>query len=88
MLRIPQLVSRIRGAAGLALAQMRHDRSNMVLVILGIALPVVLVVLLVTLGNGAIEAGSSGIQWIDQDLWISGGHFPSILEQLGAFGIR
>jgi len=67
------MFARSRAAVGLALAQLRHARVRTALSVCGVALAVLLMVLLAGLGYGVVDAGSEGIAFLDQDLWVTGG---------------
>jgi len=65
--------TRLHGAAAVAGAQLRHHRQQTLLCVLGVALAVLLVVLLVGVGHGALSTGNEAVTWFDQDLWVTTG---------------
>lgn len=65
--------TRVRAAAGIAAAQVRHYRIRSLLSAVGIALGVVLVVSLAGLGYGLTTTGDEAIDYLDHDLWASSG---------------
>jgi putative ABC transport system permease protein len=65
--------TRASAAVGIAIAQVRHYRVRSVLSVVGIALGVVLVVSLAGLGYGLTTTGDEAIDYLDHDLWATGG---------------
>lgn len=65
-------VARVRAVTGLALAQLRRSPGRTALTILAVALAVLSVTLLASLGVGVIEKGEEGLEAADRDIWISG----------------
>jgi putative ABC transport system permease protein len=65
--------TRARAAIGIAGRQIRHFRVRSALSILGVALAVVLVVSLAGLGYGLTSTGDEAIDYLDHDLWATGG---------------
>jgi putative ABC transport system permease protein len=65
--------TRVRAAAGIAVAQIRHYRVRSVLSVLGVAMAVVLVISLGGLGYGLTTTGDQAIDWLDRDLWATSG---------------
>lgn len=63
----------LRAVVGLAGAQLRFYRLPSALAVAGVALAVLLMVLLTGLGHGVTTAGTEGLDWLDQDLWVSAG---------------
>lgn len=67
------MLSRIRAVLGLAGRQLRHYRLPTLLAVAGVAVAVLLVVLLAGMGYGVTTAGTEGLDWLDQDLWVTAG---------------
>lgn len=65
--------SRVRALAGIAFAQLRHDRLRTVLAVLGVAMAVLATLLLVSTGTGVIDTGQQKFDQSGRDLWVSGG---------------
>ncbi|RKD97098.1 ABC transporter permease [Halopiger aswanensis] len=63
----------VRGKAvvGLALAQLRRSPGRTALTVLAVAVAVLAVTLLASLGVGVVETGERGLDNADQDIWIS-----------------
>jgi putative ABC transport system permease protein len=61
-----------RAVARLAVSQVRHERGRTVLVVLAIALAVLAVTLLASLGLGVLQTGEERFDRAGQDVWISG----------------
>ncbi|WP_115865046.1 ABC transporter permease [Halorussus litoreus] len=66
-------MSRLRVAAGVALAQLRHDRARTVLAVVGVAVAVLSTTLLASIGFGVVETGQQKFDASGRDLWITGG---------------
>ncbi|QSW98243.1 ABC transporter permease [Haloterrigena alkaliphila] len=64
---------KIAAVGRLSTAQLRHDLGRTVLVIVAIALAVLAVTLLASLGLGVLETGQDRFDEADQDVWITGG---------------
>jgi putative ABC transport system permease protein len=67
------LGTRIRAVVGIALAQLRHDRTRTVLAVLGITLAVLATTLLGGVGIGVVETGEEKFDASGRDLWVTGG---------------
>lgn len=65
--------SRLRAAAGIAVAQLRHYRVRSALAVLGVALAVVTIIVLTGVGVSVLSVGDAGINRIDADLWATAG---------------
>jgi putative ABC transport system permease protein len=76
-------MSRLRVAASVAAAQLRHDRARTVLAVVGIAVAVLSTTLLASLGYGVFETGQQKFAESERDLWVTGG---SLSEGPGGFG--
>ncbi|NHN61409.1 MULTISPECIES: ABC transporter permease [Halorussus] len=76
-------MSRLRMAASVAAAQLRHDRARTVLAVVGIAVAVLSTTLLASLGYGVIETGQQKFDASGRDLWATGG---SISQGPSGFG--
>ncbi|MDQ2048888.1 ABC transporter permease [Natronolimnohabitans sp. A-GB9] len=63
---------RLRAVVGLALAQLRRTPGRTVLTILAVALAVLSVTLLASLGVGVVETGEDGLENAGRDIWVSG----------------
>ncbi|WP_255171762.1 ABC transporter permease [Natrononativus amylolyticus] len=66
-------ISRGRAVVGLAVAQLRRSKGRAVLATFGVALAVLSVTLLASLGVGVIETGQEGFDESGRDVWITGG---------------
>lgn len=64
---------RLRAAAGLAAAQLRHERTRTLLSVGGVALAVLAATLLAATGIGVVETGQQKFAAADRDLWLTGG---------------
>jgi len=62
---------RMRAVLGLALAQLRRAPGRTVLTVAAVALAVLSVTLLASLGAGVVDKGEEGLEQADRDLWIS-----------------
>jgi putative ABC transport system permease protein len=78
-------LTRVRGVVGLALAQLRHDRTRTVLAVLGIALAVLATTLLGGVGIGVIETGEEKFDASGRDLWVTGGPVRLAPGTVGGF---
>jgi len=61
------------GVVGVAVRQLRYDRTRAVLVVLGIALAALAVMVLGSVGLGVVETGQAKFDQSGRDLWITGG---------------
>lgn len=77
---------RLAAAAGIAVAQLSHDRTRTVLAVLGVTLAVLSTILLAGIGIGVIETGQERFDSAGRDLWITGGPVQFAPTQVG--GIR
>jgi len=57
----------------LAGAKLRHDKTRVVLAVIGVTLAVLATVLLVGTGIGVVETGQQQFDAADRDLWVTGG---------------
>ena len=76
-------MSKLRVAASVAAAQLRHDRARTVLAVVGIAVAVLSTTLLASLGYGVFQTGQQKFDASGRDLWVTGG---SLSEGPGGFG--
>lgn len=76
-------VDKLRVAAAVAAAQLRHDRARTALAIVGVAVAVLATTLLASVGYGVVETGQERFDASGRDLWITGG---TISEGPGNFG--
>jgi len=66
-------VTRLTALLGIAAAQLRHNRVRTVLAVLGVAMAVLAMVLLVSVGVGVIDTGQQKFDESGRDLWVTGG---------------
>ncbi len=78
-------LARLRGAAGVALAQVRHERLRTVLAVCGVALAVLASVLLASVGVGVLETGQQKFDQSGRDLWVTGGPVELRPGSVGGF---
>lgn len=64
---------RLRAILGLAIAQLRRSPGRTALTVLAVALAVLSVTLLASLGAGVVETGEDGLENADRDIWLSSG---------------
>lgn len=64
--------SRLSAIGGLAVAQLRHDRTRTVLAVVGVALAVTATVLLAATGVGVVATGQEQFADAGRDLWVTG----------------
>jgi putative ABC transport system permease protein len=64
---------RLAAVVGLAVAQLRHERTRTLLSVAGVALAVLAATLLTATGVGVLETGQRQFDAADRDLWITGG---------------
>lgn len=76
-------MSRLRAAAGVAAAQLRHHRARTLLAVVGVAVAVLATALLASLGVGVVETGQQKFDAAGRDLWVTGG---SLSEGAGGAG--
>jgi putative ABC transport system permease protein len=76
-------MSKLRTAAAVAAAQLRHDRARTVLAVVGIAVAVLSTTLLASLGYGVFETGQQKFDQSGRDLWVTGG---SLSDGPGGYG--
>ncbi|GAB3663455.1 ABC transporter permease [Halopiger thermotolerans] len=62
---------RSKAVVGLALAQLRRSPGRTALTVVAVAVAVLAVTLLASLGVGVVETGQQGLENADQDIWIS-----------------
>ena len=67
------LIIIVRGAGGIALAQLRHQPARTALAICGIALAVLATTLLASTGISVIETGEQQFEATERDLWVTAG---------------
>ncbi|TYL36692.1 ABC transporter permease [Natronococcus pandeyae] len=66
-----EVFGRIRAVFGLALAQLRRSPGRATLTVIAVALAVLSVTLLASLGVGVVDKGEEGLESADRDIWIS-----------------
>lgn len=66
-------LARLRAIGGLAIAQLRHDRTRTALAIVGVVLAVLATTVLASLGLGVVATGEQKFQQADRDLWVTAG---------------
>lgn len=66
-------LARLRGVLGVAVRQLRHYRVRTLLAVLGVLLAVVLMTVVGGLGYGLTSTGHEAIDYLNRDLWVSGG---------------
>lgn len=79
------MFDRFRAVIGLAAARVRRDRLRTVLAVCAVALVVVAVTLLGSLGTGVVETGQQKFASADRDLWVSGGPLRVAPGTVGGF---
>ena len=77
--------ARLRGVVGIALSQLRHDRTKTSLAVLGIALAVLSTTLLGGVGIGVVETGEEKFDASGRDLWVTGGPIKLAPGTVGGF---
>lgn len=80
------VLTRLRGVIGLAMTQLRYGRSRTVMAIFGVALAVLSMILLASVGVGVLETGEQQFERADRDLWMTGG--PIELTTAGGGGFE
>jgi putative ABC transport system permease protein len=78
-------LARARGIVGVALAQLRHDRTRTTLAVIGIALAVLSVTVLGGVGIGVVETGEEQFDASGRDLWVTGGPVRLAPGTVGGF---
>ena len=79
------MFDRLRAVIGLAAVRVRRDRVRTVLAVCAVALAVVAVTMLGSLGVGVVETGQQKFQSADRDLWVSGGPLRIAPGTVGGF---
>lgn len=79
------MLNRLIAGVGLAVAQLRHDRTRTVLAVLGIAFAVLAATLLASIGFGVVQTGEEKFDTSGRDLWVSGGPIRLAPGTLGSF---
>ena len=79
------MFDRFRATIGLGTARLRRDRMRTVLAVFAVALAVLSVTLLGSLGAGVVETGQQKFDSADRDLWISGGPLRIAPGTVGGF---
>ncbi|MFP9191195.1 ABC transporter permease [Natrialbaceae archaeon A-CW1-1] len=74
-------LARLLGVFDLAIAELRHRRGRATLVVIAIALAVLAVTLLSSLGFGVLATGEAGFEEADPNLWVTGG--PVAITETG-----
>ena len=78
-------LARLRGIVGVAIAQLRHDRTKTTLAVLGVALAVLATTLLGGVGIGVVETGEEKFDASGRDLWVTGGPIKLAPGTVGGF---
>lgn len=84
-----RLLARTSAVFGLAFAQLRRSPGRTAITVLAVALAVLAVTLLASLGVGVVETGEDGLESADRDVWISGDPIDGGTENsiVGAHGV-
>jgi len=77
--------SRARALVGVGLAQLRHERLQTVIAVIGVALAVLAAVMLAGVGLGVLEFGQQKFDQSGQDLWVTGGPMELRPGTVGGF---
>ncbi|KPN32312.1 lipoprotein releasing system, transmembrane protein, LolC/E family [Halolamina pelagica] len=83
--RLRSALTRVRAVVGIAIAQLRHDRTRTVLSVLGITLAVLATTLLGGVGIGVVETGEEQFDASGRDLWVTGGPITLAPGTVGGF---
>lgn len=75
--------SRLSAVVGLAVAQLRHDRTRTALAIIGVTLAVLSATLLAGTGIGVVQTGQEQFDTAGRDLWVTGGPVQFAPTQVG-----
>ncbi|QLG27366.1 ABC transporter permease [Halorarum halophilum] len=78
-------LSRLVGLLGVAVRQLRHERTQTLLAVLGVALAVLAAVLLASVGVGVLETGQQQFDQSNRDLWVTGGPLEFQPGSVGGF---
>ena len=79
------MFERLRAVVGLATVRVRRDRLRTALAVCAVALAVLAVTLLGSLGVGVVETGHQKFASADRDLWVSGGPLRIAPGTVGGF---
>jgi putative ABC transport system permease protein len=79
------MFERLRAVIGLAAVRVGRDRLRTVLAVCAVALAVVAVTMLGSLGVGVVETGQQKFESADRDLWVSGGPLRIAPGTVGGF---
>lgn len=79
------MLSRGRALIGIAIAQMRHERLRTTLAIVGVAMAVLSIVMLTSVGIGVVETGQQKFDQSGRDLWVTGGPLELRPGTVGGF---
>ena len=79
------MFERLRAVVGLAAVRVRRDRLRTVLAVCAVALAVLAVTLLGSLGVGVVDTGQQKFESADRDLWVSGGPLRIAPGTVGGF---
>jgi putative ABC transport system permease protein len=77
--------SRVRALVAVAVAELRHERLQTGIAVLGVAMAVLAAVLLAGVGIGVLEFGKGKFQQSGQDLWVAGGPMELRPGTVGGF---
>lgn len=83
---LSRLLRKLWATGGLAVTQLRHDRTRTAVAIVGIAVSVLAMTLLAGGGLGVMEVGEQQFEAADRDLWVTGG--PVGLTPAGGGGFE
>lgn len=79
------MFTRFRAAVGIALAQLRRDRTRTALAVTGVVLAVLAATLLGGVGFGVVETGQQKFDQSGRDLWMTGGPLRISPGSVGGF---
>lgn len=78
-------ITYLQAAVGISLSQLRYDRLRTVLAVVGVALAVLSMTLLASVGFGVIDTGQQKFDQSGRDLWITGGPVEIAPGTIGGF---
>ncbi|QLC35180.1 ABC transporter permease (plasmid) [Halarchaeum sp. CBA1220] len=79
------MFTRFRAAVGIALAQLRRDRTRTALAVTGVVVAVLAATLLGGVGFGVVETGQQKFDQSGRDLWMTGGPLQISPGSVGGF---
>jgi putative ABC transport system permease protein len=80
-----RLAVRLRAVGGLTIAQLRYKPGWTLLAIVGIAVAVLSMTLLASVGIGVVDTGQEKFASADRDLWVTGGPVQLAPGRIGGF---